>query len=411
MWKTLKDMFDLSPGVRRFIATEASLGIGIGMFQLVLNLHLLDVKLNEEQIGELTSVGALFMGLISVPSGLLAGRISRKNALVIGLFLHASGYVGFGFGSTLPVFYASQLLMTLGITLLTTSEIQLLYHYSRSQKEEIRAFSLLFAIFTLFVGIGTLLGGYLPIWLGGHTSIYQGTIFAASVMLFAGCISRAMLLPKEPKSEPTAPAVSAARANSRTGAWKPSRMVWILGIFMLLNGLAFGFLAPYLNVIVKFRLGWADTSVSLLLTAAGVFTFIGSMLMPVLLERFSAKKAYFYVYAANFAFTALLVAAFPSFLFGALLLLRGGAFTLLTNMTVSQAMSCISEKERNLFAGMRTVFGSAGSAVSSYATGFILAGKNYSLPFLLTTVAIAAGFVYFLIWVRPLFQAKLEESG
>ncbi|MBP1996620.1 MFS transporter [Paenibacillus eucommiae] len=433
MWNTLKGMFDLSPGVRWFVITEALLGIGIGMFQLVLNLHLLDMRLDEKQIGELTSVGALIMGLVSIPAGLLAGWAGRKNLLVIGIILMSFGYIGFGLGHSIPVFYAAQIVLTIGTTLLVTSEIQLLYHYSRSHKEEMRAFSLLFAIFTLFVGLGTLLGGYLPEWLGGDTSVYQRTMYVAAGMVFAGGVLRGILLPREPKPavdkllqpKPKPGSDLASEPGVKTGSETgsalapevlkrkrklPSRTVWVLSLFTLMGGMAFGFTGPYLNVIVKFQLGWADTSVSLLLTAAGLFAFVGSMLMPVLLERLGINRSFHYVYLTNIILTALLFVTFPPFLFGAFILMRSGGFTLLTNMTDSQAMSCIGERERNLFAGMRTVFRSVGSAIASYATGIILAGKNYTLPFLLTALIIVVGYVFFLLLVRPLFQAQAKES-
>ncbi|MBP1991949.1 hypothetical protein [Paenibacillus eucommiae] len=101
---------------------------------------------------------------------------------------------------------------------------------------------------------------------------------------------------------------------------------------------------------------------------------------------------------------------FPPFLFGALILLRSGSFTLLTNMSDSQAMSCISQGERNLFAGMRTVFRSIGTAIASYATGILLASKHYTMPFLFTAAIILVGYAFFLIWVRPLFLAQVKEA-
>lgn len=410
MWNTLKPLLTFSPGVSRFIMTETLLGLGVGIFQLVLNLHLLEMKLDEVQIGEITSVGALLMGLISIPAGLLAGWAGRKRMLVLGIFLMAVGYAGFGAGDTVPVFYASQIILTVGLTLLVTSEIQLLYQYSRSQKEETRAFSMLFAVFTLFVGVGTLLGGYLPKWLDGSTSIYQWTLYIAAAMHVLGALFRGLLLPPEPKPQPDKKAAGKHAETASRKSKLPSRTVWVLALFTLLTGAAFGLTGPYLNVIVKFRLEWQDTTVSLLLMAAGFFTFAGSLIMPVLLERAGVSYAYNIVYIGNLVLTILLSFAFPVFLFCMVLLVRGGGFTLLTNMTESQAMSCVDERERNMFAGMRTVFRSVGASAASYATGIILAAKNYTLPFLLTAIVISVSYVYFLVWVRPLFTANMKKT-
>ncbi|MBP1991963.1 MFS transporter [Paenibacillus eucommiae] len=423
MWNTLRNMFEISPGVRWFVITEALLGIGTGMFQLVLNLHLIDMRLDEKQIGELTSVGALLMGLVSIPAGLLAGWAGRKKLLVIGVVLIGLSYMGFGLGHSIPVFYAAQIVLTIGTTLLVTSEIQLLYYYSRSQKEEIRAFSLYFAIFTLFVGVGTLLGGFMPKWLEGGTTIYQWTLYAAAGMMVTGGVLRGMLLPPEmklgaeqqpgtvlhPDLQPD-PGFIKNPEVQRNKRKMPGRAVWVLSLFTLLGGMAFGFTGPYMNMIVKFGFNWADTTVSLVLTGAGLFSFVGSMLMPILLERHGISKSFHYVYLTNIVLTVLLFMTFPPFLFGALILLRSGSFTLLTNMSDSQAMSCISQGERNLFAGMRTVFRSIGTAIASYATGIMLASKHYTLPFLFTAAIILVGYAFFLIWIRPLFLAQAKET-
>ena len=52
----------LSPGVKRFLATESLYGLSIGMFTLILNLHLIEMGISEKQIGFITSMGILAEG-------------------------------------------------------------------------------------------------------------------------------------------------------------------------------------------------------------------------------------------------------------------------------------------------------------------------------------------------------------
>lgn len=74
-----RGLLRLPSGVRRFLMTESLYGIGIGLYSLVLNLHLLSKGLKEDQVGALVSVGILIMGILAIPVSLLANRYGRKS--------------------------------------------------------------------------------------------------------------------------------------------------------------------------------------------------------------------------------------------------------------------------------------------------------------------------------------------
>jgi DHA1 family multidrug resistance protein-like MFS transporter len=407
----IENLRNLSYGVRRFIISEILLGIGIGIFTLVFNLHLLKLGINEQHIGQITSIGALIMGLLGIPSGLLANYWGRKKMLIYGIILMGLSYLMFGIGVRLWAFYAAQIINSIGVTLLVTSEIQLLFHYCRSKKEETQAYSLLFAIFTLFTGVGTLIGGFLPQWLGGHTTIYQSSLLAAAVMLFGNAVLRAFWLPSEPfipkQENHSLSEIGEVAVKLKT---EGDGSIWILSIFILLLGFAFGWIGNFLNIIVKFRLQWSDEWVSLALTLNGLFLFAGSLFMPYLLARYGITRSFISLYVFNILTALVLYFVLPNPLFLGILFMRSGLFTLLNNMTESQSMSAVLEQKRNLFAGIRSVFRSIGFAGSTYLTGVILTHKNYSLPFLWTSLVIVLNFVFFWIWVRPLLEKNLSEE-
>lgn len=62
-------------GVRIFVLSEALFGIAVGIFSLVLNLHLLAAGVSETQIGRMNSVSTLLAGAVAVPGGWLAGKM------------------------------------------------------------------------------------------------------------------------------------------------------------------------------------------------------------------------------------------------------------------------------------------------------------------------------------------------
>jgi DHA1 family multidrug resistance protein-like MFS transporter len=405
MRQYINELKSLSIGVRRFIISEILLGIGIGLFTLVLNLHLLDLGITAEQIGKVTSIGALAMGLIGIPSGLLANYWGRKNMLVCGIALMGLSYLTFGLGTVLWIFYAAQIIQSIGVTLLVTSEIQLLFRYGRSKQEETQSYSLLFGVFTLFTGVGTLIGGVMPRWIGGHTTVYQSALLLSAGLLFLNALVRAIWLPKEPVASEIEPKIRQdlveASAKKLTGN---KSSIWILSIFILLSGFAFGWIGNFFNIIIKFRLLWSDEWVSLALTANGLILFAGSLFMPYLFKRWGITRSFFGLFSLNIILALTLYLIMPNPLFIGLALARSGLYTLLNNMIESQSMSTISEQKRNLFAGMRSVFRSLGFAGSTYISGIILSKSNYTLPFLWTGLVLCVNLVFFWIWVRPLLE-------
>lgn len=410
MKQYLYDMLHFSKGVRWFVLTESMLGIGIGLYSLLLNLHLLELGLTEGQMGGISSFGTIVMGATSIPCSILAGRFGRKRLLVLGLVLMATGYAIFAAGTELWMMAAAQLVQSTGISLLITTEIQLLYSYSHSKREETQGFSMLFAVYTLFTGVGTFAGGYLPGWLGGVTTDYQWTLVVAGGFILAAASTRYWLLPAETQDgrkrlPPTSDQVKPKRSWLRL----PSRAVLILAVMNCLIGMAAAFTEPLLNVIIKFRLGWSDESISVLLTLNGLVLFISSFVVPPLLERIGFRWTYTLVFIGNLLTTFLLAAAMPAGMFSIVLLAKGSAFIMLNNLMLTHSMSVLPEEERNSYAGWRQVIRSAGSSLATFAAGLMLAGKQYGLPFLMAGMLITAGFLFYHRWVKPIFAAGLEE--
>ncbi|WP_372009589.1 MFS transporter [Paenibacillus chitinolyticus] len=182
--------------VRRFLATEALYGIGIGLYSLALNLHLLALGASGGQIASISAVGILIMGIGALPAGMLAGKIGRKPMLLAGSMLVAAGAALFATGRSLPVWYAAQAVASAGFMCIETTEIQLLFRYCRSRREESRAFHGMFAVFTAFTGLGNLLGGILS-RADASAAGHAPSLYASAVCIAVLSLLRMRLLPAE----------------------------------------------------------------------------------------------------------------------------------------------------------------------------------------------------------------------
>ncbi|WP_456289411.1 MFS transporter [Paenibacillus sp. AK002] len=406
----IKDLLQLSTGVRRFLISEAFYGIGIGLYTLVLNLHLLFRGLREDEIGALVSMGILIMGVLAIPVSLLANRTGRKKLLVTGVFFIAAGNVLFAVSDDLLWFYVAQILVSTGLTLVETTEIQLLFHYCRSRKEEARAFSLMFAVFTAFTGLGTLAAGYISKGFEGSRGYEVSLLLTGLVLVLHGVI-RAFWLPSERRDlDEEAPTVSSSKGISRLTGPLSSGTLWLFAVFTALLGGCIAMTGSFLNVIVKFRLDWMDDQVSVILAIGAILLFICSLMTPYVMERFGYNTAIISVFIVNMLLFAALYMILPVWLFVGLFLLRGGGVTMLSNLLDSLLMSAFNEKERNLYAGMRSVFRSLGSSGATFVAGLILARQDYRLPFLATAGVLLLCGLYYVWWIRPVLSKRLNSG-
>jgi DHA1 family multidrug resistance protein-like MFS transporter len=416
MWTyTVNLIRDLSPNVKRFIATESLFGIGVGISSLILNLHLLDLGFSKGDIGKITSLGALTIGLASLPAGFIVKLVGRKTMLVIGMLMAFLSLLLFGIGTSIVAVTVAQIVYSLGITAILNSEIQLIFQYCRTKKEETSAYSLLFAIFTLFTGLGTWLGGYLPEWLPGHTTMYQYAFFIAGGCLGLSGILRGLLLPSTHAKAEASTTVEGSGEHTAKPADPPKKrhaiyFLLLLSLLIFNSGFTFGLLSPFLNVILKFRFQMDDSHISGVLAISGFFFFIGSIVMPYVVERWGSRRTFVFLFLYNIVVVALMAMALPAAVFAMLLLIRGTGFTMLNNLMDSQCMSAVVEVDRNLFAGMRTVSRSIGNTIASYWAGYILAGSHYSLPFLLTAVALLGGYVVYAWFVQGKLDQRLQSQ-
>ncbi|WP_084160023.1 MFS transporter [Paenibacillus alginolyticus] len=376
----------------------------------------LGLGFSKSDIGRITSLGALTIGLASLLAGFIVKSVGRKTMLVTGMLLAFMSLVLFGFGTSIGTITAAQLIWSLGITAIVNSEIQLIFQYCRSKKEETSAYSLLFAVFTLFTGFGTWLGGYLPDWLPGQTTLYQFAFFVAGGCLALSGILRGLLLPSTHARGSNAPQTEVSGVQPAKSSERPKRghvmyFLLLLSLLIFNSGFTFGMLSPFLNVILKFRFQMDDGNISGLLALSGFFFFIGSIVMPYVVERWGSRKTFVFLFLYNMFVVALMALAMPASVFAILLLIRGTGLTMLNNLMDSECMSAVAEEDRNLFAVMRTVSRSIGNTFASYWAGYILAGNHYSLPFILTGIAILAGYVVYTWFVQGMLDRRLQGQS
>ncbi|KQO18593.1 MFS transporter [Paenibacillus sp. Leaf72] len=433
-----KAIKQLAPAAKWLIFSEICFGMTMGLSSLVLNLYFLSKGVNEEAIGHLTSVSTLIGGAVGIPASMLAGRLGRKRIMVSGICMMSGSFALFAVSDHLLLYYGAQAMLSCGIVFIVATETQLLFQYNRSREAETQAYSLFLAVFMFFNIGGTLLGGYLPRWLGTPADHYEPQLWLASMFMLLLAIIRGWKLPsdrqaavkkttQEAQQRGIGPQDTAkdrkagAGSEHRAAVGKasasrkfahsltrllPTKQVWLLAGFIFISGIAGALTMPFLNVIVKYQLNWENEAVSSLLAANYFVLFIGTLLVPSVLSRLGEVKTYMLLFALTIVCAAVLSVTSSVGLFASALLLRGGLFAFLNTLIDSNTMSSLPDEDRNSFAGLRSLFRSIGGAAAAYAAGLMLEQKNVQLPFLITAIVMLISAIYFWYVVRPLLNKQ-----
>ncbi|GGK14047.1 multidrug efflux MFS transporter NorA [Caldalkalibacillus thermarum] len=400
----ISELLSLPRGVKQFLLSEPLLGIAFGLYTLLFNLHLLGVNMTEVEIGKLTALGTFAMAVFAIPCGLLADRVGRKKILVSGLGLIAASYYIIACGSFFHQFLLAQLVWALGMAMMLSAEIPLLFAYCQTKKQQTQTYNMMFAVFTLFTGLGTMLGGLLPRWLDPAHEHYRGTMLVMAATMTLVTLARSFL----PAEQQT---------RSRCGQYRfsfkqsiPSRHVLIFVGFSFFAGAAFSVLVPYFNIIVKFRLEWSDTAVAALLTLNGLVLSAASFLTPYLLERWGLRRISFILFVLTVASSVILAIFLPVWLFIAFFLLRSGAFVAWFNVVEGQSMQTTPDEERSMHASLRSITRNLGSTAAAYLGGIILAYENYWLPFLLSGAVVLGAYIYYRVLMLHSMEKELNKG-
>lgn len=400
-----KELALLPKGVKQFLMSEPFLGIAFGLHALLFNLHLIAHHVTEIEIGKIIAIGSIVMAIFAIPFGVIADRIGRKNILVSGLFFISLSYYLISFGTTYSHFLVAQLVLSFGMAMMISAEIPLLFNYCKSRKEQTQTYNMMFAVFTLFVGVGTLLGGYLPLLLDASRVHYQGTMTVMAISLSIVTLAR-FFLPNEQHFDREAnPDPFQINLKNST----PSKKVLIYVGFSVFAGAAFSMVFPFLNILLKFRFDWTDLMVAILLTFNGFCLFLASFFTPYLLERWGLRKLSFLLFFLTIITSLLLAAVLPISIFIMFFLFRNGVFTALFNVIEGQAMQATNDKERSLHASLRSIGRSVGATFAAYIAGFILAAGNYWLHFLLSGLIIISAYFYFKYFMIDRLEQDLRE--
>ncbi|KYC35010.1 hypothetical protein WA1_09735 [Scytonema hofmannii PCC 7110] len=381
----LQQILQFPKNVKLYLLSCIFFGVGTGIYELVYNLHLLDIGINSDDIGTLYLINFIVMSITSVPSGLLADRYGRRWFLVGGSFLFGITMLLIPWFTNLYILGFLQALNALGGIIMFTTESSTIAGEVSDEKRT-QLFSFIYVTYLFWDGVGTLLGGQLPYWLTSkYFSQYQLTLFISGIFCTLIGVIRYFIKFKYE---------STGGKDKLTNVFPKAPMIKIATLAFLVGGSA-TLAMRFINIILQSHWGFDTSMMSYLIFIEKIVSFIGAALAPIIANYFSNERAGSYAMLLSVPLLVCAGITNEPMLFMFLYLFRQGLHYCQMPYLDILSVSTVSYQDRSVMSSYREIGFYLGSAVLAKVYGGLLESSNFVAAFILSGVlALLSGLVY-----------------
>lgn len=381
-----------SPTMKLYMVGVAGFTASLGMFELLLNLHLLEIGYSAATVGTLSLIAFMVVGLAAIPAGLIADRIGAHWVLIGGTILWGAGLLALPWSPNFAYLVVLICLIHLGKTAIMTTELPAVVG-EIAPADRTTLFSLYWSIYPIGQGLGALLIGQLfRVIPHGPLSSYQYPLVIAGSLGLMVAVLRLGLPQKRTERKSTT-------AASTLRSLLPTLPMLKVGVVCLLVGGSIALTLRFLNVLLKAHFALPGASISLIIGLITLVCLFGATPVPFLTRRLGAVRTAVVIMAAT---AVLLVAAGFSTILAVFLapvvlrqILHYTQLPLVETLAVqsvepSRRASITSYRQLGLFVGMGLMSRPYGALIGAghVQTAFLIAGL----------LAAAAGACYYLFF-------------
>ena len=370
-----------------FLASVIIAGVAFSIYQLYFNLYVLSLGLGKEFLGLLAAIPAGVTLVLGLPIGVLADRIGRRAALLLGNFGVAAAIV-------LLTSSPSPIIMVVASLLLGVSQaifiLSIAPFIMRVSKEETRTalFSAQFGLSILSGFVGSLLAGQLPGWFAGLLAVgvesppaYRAAILISALLTFASNLPLWFVRESPPAERTTHVDIGLG------GLW--AQLTRPLVIKLIVPNIFVGFgaaiLIPYMNVFFKERYAMPDNQLGLLFSLTAVSTGVATLLGPRLARSLGKVRAVVFTQAASLVFMMAIGFVPGVLLASAAFFMRSALMNMGGPLYQAFSMEQVPDHERATLNSAQTLVWEFGWAFGPAVSGFVQQRFGFAPLFLATT--------------------------
>jgi MFS family permease len=357
--------------------TGLLINFGAQVFQPFFPLYLKALRADIPEIGIVYVGLAIATNLVTIPGGILADKVGRKNVIVLG------NAIGFGlFFVLLMINDWVGALLVLFLATLFSQIVQPAYSStvaeSVDRKNRSSAFGTFYVLVTLGLAFGSIVGGYLP-----NPGKFQINILVVAAAGVAAAIGRGVFLKET------------LRRQGRTGQNTPakrffairlSRDIWLILLAWLLYNFFSGLGQPLYAIFATDQLHLSESEFAVMIGASYLASMLGAFGAGKVSRKLGVRKMMIFtvvlagiilipwIYSPN-TFVAIAFFAISGFF---LQFFFVGNQTLMANVTKAE--------ERSSVIGFITTVAGIGAIIAPYIGSQLWVLFNPRVPFLLSVL-------------------------
>ncbi|MEG2288842.1 MAG: MFS transporter [Clostridium sp.] len=394
--------------VHIMVFSEGVFAIATGIFFFLQILYYNFIELSPSTIGVIFFIGSLF-GLIGFFIGPFIRIIGRKNLLCLGLIIFAVGILFHMIFSTLILIVVGEILVSIGISLIQVTEIQLIYSYAIGQNE-CCVYSYKCAVNFICGAIGAVIAGNISkIYI--FKNVGYGKLFFVAIILIviAGAI-RYWLLPKDYKCEVDGKQIKKSIKNSIVFL-REDKKVQVFSALLFITTIGFSAVGPYNNLILKESFNLGNNIISYITFTLTSLSMIGIVLMPVIIEKIGVSAFNIIIFVIPTVSCFVLSLGLSTKIFIVVLIIRCIFAWIIVSSLDSLMMSNIQSEDRDIFAAVKMLVNGVSVALGNLIGGWILNKYGYRGNYLYGAIILVFGVLFFYIKSRGFMVNAVEKKS
>lgn len=386
---------------------QGMLGLGTGVFMVLLNLYLRSIGYSEDVIGKLLAFQSLCAAIISIPMGWLADRTSRRTTYLLGVILLGAGSTCLGTYRELSMLFFAAFLSGSGNGAMMVSVQPYLQENSR-RKQRPYIFSVNFTLMWITSVLAGLIAGYLPMFfrlinpalaaIEAEPNRLQYSLWIGIIFIFLALIpARGMASNSDAKGIGNIQTAT-EKANEITNPWS------IIARFTFCNGLVglgAGMIIPYFNLYFRDWVGASIPQIGFVFAIGQFGTALGAISSPTIAKKIGLVKGVAFSQLASLPFMALMAFSHNFNICALCFVFRGAFMNMCIPLRQETMMEIVPARLRARAAAIDSMSWNLAWALAMFFSGSIIKNWGYDYSLLIAILCYLTSAISYYLFFTP----------
>jgi len=397
----LKKLKSIQKNARLYLMSNFLAAIGFSIFFVIFNIYLRKIGISTAHIGMINAAFPWGLAFFIFISGIISDNIGRKKSFILGIWVEASMLLLLILTKNPYLMMGAAFFQGMGSSFFIVSEAPFLTE-SSSSFERTHLFSFSFSALIIGDFIGSLLSGFLPSILSKSEIIgMKYTLFTGVIILFT---SSFFLYQLNENWQKTKKKINFNMFFEPFKAlkkdYKKLKIVIIFAATNLMLGAGAGLIIPFFNLYFKDRFQLPISSIGIIFSIGSIITATGTLIAPVVKERFGAIKAIVLMQALSLPFILVLAFTKKTYLAITSYFTRGALMNAAVPINQNTYMELVPEDIRASAVSLTEMSWNISWGIAASISGMLIGRFGYTLPILLMFAFYFSGVLFFYINMR-----------